>query len=258
MSPLKLRERRSSNTSLVDESTQPQETDKQLDHEELLELVSSDLEWLTPPPVFVGSTVVAIQLDEFGKSQMRPTQDVDCIVPSIDERMKYGVFEKNLRDRGWRNDMRPGSPMFRYFSPSNCLVDLIPDVRKHPEFTNRWFVNALNSPTKYKLPSGREIYVPTPDVLLATKLEAFFKRGAENPVMSKDLEDIATLLESCMSLERHITQAKPDVSDYIRDSFRIIRNKKRFWEVLFGNLTPSDSGGRIEFVRDLIDRLTET
>jgi len=42
-----------------------------------LDAVVDELAWLEPPPVYVGGAVVPLFLDDFGRSQMRPTEDVD-------------------------------------------------------------------------------------------------------------------------------------------------------------------------------------
>ncbi len=49
--------------------------------ERIVDRVAADLSWVEPEPVFVGGATIGLFLDDFGRSQFRPTKDVDCIVP---------------------------------------------------------------------------------------------------------------------------------------------------------------------------------
>lgn len=79
--------------------------------EAILAEVVVELSWLEPPPVFIGGATIGLFLDEFGRSQLRPTKDVDCIVPSIATAIAWFELESELRRRGWHPD--PHGPRCR-------------------------------------------------------------------------------------------------------------------------------------------------
>jgi len=61
--------------------------------ERLLDQVAADLEWLVPEPVFVGGATIGLFLDDLGRSQLRPTLDVDCIAPQLVSRAAWYQLE---------------------------------------------------------------------------------------------------------------------------------------------------------------------
>jgi hypothetical protein len=62
-------------------------------------------------------------------------------------------------------------------------------------FENRWQAEALPHAVERALPSGARIRAAPPPYLLAMKLDAFGGRGRGDFIGSRDLEDIATLLD---------------------------------------------------------------
>lgn len=63
--------------------------------------VAGALRWLEHPPVFVGGATIGLFLDDFAKAQMRPTKDVDCILPGANSYTSWARIEAQLRRRGW-------------------------------------------------------------------------------------------------------------------------------------------------------------
>jgi hypothetical protein len=57
--------------------------------EHVVDAVAADLEWVSPEPVFVGGATIGLFLDALGRSQLRPTLDVDCILPSAVTRVAW-------------------------------------------------------------------------------------------------------------------------------------------------------------------------
>lgn len=66
----------------------------------VLDRVASQLDWLKPEPVFLGGATIGLFVDDFGRSQLRPTFDVDCIVPEVASRARWWELESELRRRG--------------------------------------------------------------------------------------------------------------------------------------------------------------
>lgn len=68
----------------------------------ILDGVAHDLEWLDVEPVFVGGATIGLFLDDFGRSQLRPTNDVDCIVPLVMASWRGGRSKRNFDADGGR------------------------------------------------------------------------------------------------------------------------------------------------------------
>ena len=76
----------------------------------ILAEVAEELAWLAPAPVFIGGSTIGLFLDALGRDQLRPTKDVDCIVPAVLTRTDWFQLESELRRRGWQPD--PDGPIW--------------------------------------------------------------------------------------------------------------------------------------------------
>lgn len=205
-----------------------------IDIEQCLDEVAAALDRLDPPPVFVGGAVIGLFLDDFGRSQMRPTVDVDCIVPEVLTTASWWRLEQELRGRGWSPD--PLGPICRYTSPNGTWVDLMPERPNVLGFAGRWYPRAVQSASARLLTSGRTILVPTSALMFACKLEAFGDRGVGDPYTSKDLEDIAALLDGCRELVDVVQDAVHEVRADISFRLQTITNDRHLHEALLAHL----------------------
>jgi len=202
--------------------------------ERLVDGVAADLDWLSPAPVFVGGAAIGLFLDGLGKTQLRPTKDVDCIVPQVATRAAWWRLEEELRSRGWSPD--PDGPVCRYFSPAGTIVDLMSADESVLGFTSRWYRAVVATAEPRILVTGRAVLVPTPILLLASKLEAWESRGRADPYSSKDLEDVAALLDGCRELEESVAEAAVDVRAWVKLAMARIHTDPATREVLLGQL----------------------
>ncbi|TWC33214.1 hypothetical protein FBY03_11554 [Pseudomonas sp. SJZ079] len=97
----------------------------------------------------------------------------------------------------------------------DLLVDFMPDDEAILNFTNRWYRDALQTAADYALPSGTLIRVVTPSYFLATKLEAYRGRGRNDPLGSRDIEDILAVVDGRDSLHAELAQTEPALQHYI-------------------------------------------
>jgi len=202
--------------------------------EVILDQVAAELDWLEPEPVFLGGAIIGLFLDRLGQSQLRPTLDVDCIAPQIVSRSAWWQLEAELRARRWSPS--PSGPLCRYRSPSGHIVDLMSEDPSVLGFSGRWYPHVARAPASRVLSTGRRVLVPTPALLMACKLEAFHDRGAHDPALSKDLEDISALLDGCRELEASVGDAEPDVRDFIATHLNAIRDHATQHQVLLAQL----------------------
>jgi len=176
--------------------------------------VSALLSWLEPPPVFIGGATVWLYLDAHGRMNARPTKDLDCIVPGVATAAAWFALESDLRAHGWQAD-RDG-PICRYRSAAGHLVDFLAQRPQVQGFAGRWFPEAVNHVQQQALPQGESVRILTVPWLFALKIEAFRDRGVRDPLASRDLEDLAALLDGCAGIESAIAAEGPALRSHIR------------------------------------------
>lgn len=179
----------------------------------ILAEVAEELAWLAPAPVFIGGSTIGLFLDALGRDQLRPTKDVDCIVPAVLTRTDWFQLESELRRRGWQPD--PDGPICRYRSPRSHLVDLLGARPEVQGFAGAWFERATSNIQRHILSSTVTVATPTVPYLFACKIEAFRDRGARDPLASADFEDLVALLDGCQALESAFNYAESDVQQFI-------------------------------------------
>lgn len=202
--------------------------------ERALDRVAAALDWLDSPPVFVGGATIGLFLDDFGRAQMRPTEDVDCILPDVLSYPAWSEIEENLRRRGW--SPVPDGPLCRYRTPSGDLVDLMTQEPEVLGFSGRWYPGAVASAVERDLVTGRRVLVPAPEYALACKLDAWNDRGRADPLASEDLEDVVALLDGCEALPGAIDAAEPELREWLVEQLDELGRVERFRDAMLAQL----------------------
>lgn len=207
----------------------------------LLEQVAEWLEELGVSVVFTGGTTIPLYLDAIAASEYRPTRDVDCIVDT----KTYGAYAQlvaRLRASGFSDALEDGAPICR-FEREGILVDVMPIESAVLGFTNRWYPPAWRAPTKRRLPSGRAVPVFRLEYLLASKISAFESRGAGDPYLSHDFEDIVTLLDGCPDALPAIANAEIEVRIFLKAWLQRLVARSDAYDLLAAHVSRSSGGG---------------
>lgn len=222
--------------------------------EDILTAVADELAWLDPEPVFVGGATIGLFLDDFGRSQLRVTDDVDCIVPEVATKAAWWRLEAALRQRGWAPE--PSGPICRYRSPGGHLVDLMAEDPTVLGFAGRWYAAAVAHATPREVSSGHSVRVPAVPYLFACKLEAWEDRGAQDPTSSRDLEDIVALADGCVELVEAVRGADTGLRAYVASTVSAIRDNPNTLDVAVAQLPRGGDSQRQEqrFLR-IVDAL---
>lgn len=219
---------------------------------ERLEIVASVLEAIPETFVFTGGATIALYVDEIVGADLRPTDDVDCVVEITSKGQYYQLAEK-LRNNGLQESTQQGAPLCRW-QYQEINIDIMPSEEKVLGFSNRWYPPGISSSIPYQLPSGRIIQIFTTAYLLASKIEAFLGRGKGSFYWSTDIEDIITLLDGCSSLESEINQADLEVKKFIQQWFQ--QELENLQEIVPASLSSvAVNSGRVQLLNDLIQRL---
>lgn len=206
----------------------------------LLERVAEQLgRALLEQLVFVGGAVAGVLITDPALPEIRPTQDVDVIC-SVIARSDYHELGRQLRQRGFQEDSRPGAPLCRWCI-NDLILDLMPAQSEILGFSNRWYPLALETAQLQGLPSGRSIRVVTAPVFLATKLEAFHGRGKADYLFSHDLEDMMAVVDGRASLLEECRLSPPELRNDLAAQFRDLLNTPAFLEALPAFLPPDQA-----------------
>lgn len=206
----------------------------------LLERVAEQLgRALLEQLVFVGGAVAGVLITDPALPEIRPTQDVDVIC-SVIARSDYHELGRQLRQRGFQEDCRPGAPLCRWCI-NDLILDLMPAQSEILGFSNRWYPLALETAQLQGLPSGRSIRVVTAPVFLATKLEAFHGRGKADYLFSHDLEDMMAVVDGRASLLEECRLSPPELRNDLAARFRDLLNTPAFLEALPAFLPPDQA-----------------
>lgn len=182
--------------------------------------------------VFVGGATVPLFLTDTGAASPRSTKDVDVIV-ELTTRVAYYRFGEQLRLRGFQEDVQ--SSVLCRWKLEDLVVDVMPIASEILGFGNHWYPLTLASAQIQKL-GATTIRLATPPCFLATKGEAFLERGQGDFLLSRDMEDIITVLDGRAELVDEIAAAQPELRSYLKTIFQNWANNRNFEEAIAGHL----------------------
>jgi len=169
-------------------------------------------------------------------SPVRATVDVDVIV-EVATLARYHRFCNQLRQLGFIEDTSGGAPICRWKS-DDAILDLMPTDPKILGFGNQWFTPAYEASEWASLPSGKNFRLLPAPYFLATKLEAFDNRGKNDYLMSRDMEDIVTLLDGRSEIVSEVKQASLELKTYLMLRCSKLLKERDFLDALSGHLPP--------------------
>ena len=209
---------------------------------QMLDLVAERLgDELCDRLVFIGGAVAGLLITDPAQPAIRPTEDVDLIAQVI-ARAEYHRLESELRERGFRQDLRPDAPICRW-TVAGVPVDVMPTIPEVLGFSNRWYPLACATAWAARLPSGRWVKVIAAPAFLATKLEAFAGRGQGDYLFSHDLADITSVVDGRDSLAAELAQADPALRRGVAEAVGRLLASRGFMESLPGHL-PGDAASQ--------------
>ena len=162
---------------------------------------------------FIGGCTTGLLLtDEVSKEAVRYTDDVDLIV-NVMGYPGWLKFQSKIKRRGFKESME---------DDVNCrmrieglIVDFMPDDEAILGYSNRWYAQALKEAKPVVLESELIIQLVPPVLFLATKLEAYKGRGNNDPLQSRDIEDILTVFDGRKELIEEFNLVDANLKSYI-------------------------------------------
>lgn len=166
--------------------------------------------------VFAGASILPLLLDDPAAAPPRFTVDVDAAVNVLTyaqwERLQSRLGECGVVVRG---DPAVGKGRISLFHLDEIEVDIMP-VRLHLILRpSRMLELGFKFAEPHFLADDLEILALSATSLLAAKLEAFADRGAHDPAMSKDLDDIVALLDRRLGIGDEVSGASAEIRHFI-------------------------------------------
>jgi len=197
-----------------------------------LQVVAQYFNGLDIPYTFLGASVLPLLVDNPAVQEIRPTIDIDLSVQVVTLPALYEL-EERLRALGFRHDTREGAPICRWLV-EGVTVDVMPTESAVFGMASEWFHEAVTTATKMDFGAGVQAPVITRPCFLATKLTAYRDRGAKDPYMSKDLEDIVTLFDGCQETGVLLSEGSAALQNFIANNIQAHLEDPEFVEAVEG------------------------
>jgi hypothetical protein len=216
----------------------------------MLQTVANGLGELKEELVFVGGAVAELYADDPAASDIRPTQDVDCVI-ELSSRLEHARLEENLRTKRFTHDTSKRAPICRWIY-QGIKVDIMPTDVSILGFRNLWYHGGVENKISKKLPDGMEIYVFPPEYYLASKFEAHHDRGGNDLRQSNDFEDIIYILDNCTNILENIRNADEDINNYLKAECESLLGNDGLSEGIDSALPYGSDSDRVEIIKALI------
>lgn len=196
--------------------------------------------------VFVGGCTTALFItDAITLEGVRVTDDVDLIVDLVGH-TQWAKLQEELRQKGFTES--PEDDVICRMRLGALKVDFMPDDASILGFSNRWYSKGIATALYHPLSETLNIKCLTPEMFLATKLEAYLGRGKNDLLGSHDMEDILLVVDGRDELVAEIQALDEDVRYYIAEQFRALLKHDDFDHFLAGNIRGPE--GRVDLVRE--------
>lgn len=223
----------------------------------ILELAVEQLGELSERMVFLGGCATGLLITDAAAPPIRVTRDVD-VITQVGSLVDYYHLAELLREKGFREDERPGVPICRWVC-AEVVLDVMPTNEEILGFANEWYAPAINTANPVTLPSGRLIRMVTAPYFLATKLVAFDARGQEDFLMSHDMEDIVVVIDGRPEISNEVQKAEETLRHYLLTRFTELLLNQNFRSALPGHLQGGAGGaGRAPIVERRIQSMMNT
>ena len=178
--------------------------------------------------VFVGGCATGLLLTDPAAAPVRATIDVDAII-EVASYTEFVSIEQKLRELGFRQPVAD-VPICRWVSGS-VILDLMPTDPSILGFGNRWYRAAFENSQKIQVADHAIRLIAAP-YFLATKLEAFHGRGKTDYRMSRDLEDVVTVIDGRPELVEEVRHSEPGLQHYLSHELGALMSSSDFRDAL--------------------------
>ncbi len=183
--------------------------------------------------VFVGGATLELLITDPSAGPVRPTEDVDLIVPAVTRVEFLRDIAEQLRAAGFKPDVRENAPICRWVV-AEVTVDVMPTLTDILGFTNRWYAAAVAEAPWLEVGAGLRVKVMSAPYFIATKLEAFKGRGRGDFLGSADIEDVIAIVDGRVELLVEVQKSPMDLREYLAHEISALLSQEGFADAVEG------------------------
>ena len=204
-------------------------------------------------PVFAGGGIVQLLITDPAAPPASLTKDVDAVL-EVASYTDYTEIEEALRIAGLTQSFQDEAAIVAW-QWKGVRIDILPH-RAIPLIatTNRWFPFVLEDAVRHEIDAGRFAWIASAPTFIATKFEAFFSRGEDDFLKSKDMEDILAVVDGRAELPSELHRAPREAAMFVRKCFSEILSRRVFRDCL-PYLVPDD--GREQVVLRRLESMVD-
>jgi predicted nucleotidyltransferase len=205
--------------------------------------------------VFIGGAIAPLLQTHPAIPRVRATRDVDAVVASTNY-TSYHTLQTKLSELGFKIDISDAEHAHRWRAPDGTPFDLVPAGEHIGGTGNEWGRMALETAVEAEIEPGLKIRHASAPGFLALKWAAFGDRGASDPFLSHDLEDILALTVSREAIVREFQEAPRNIQEHVRKGFRWLIESADYEDLVAAHLGNAQSFKQVAAVlRQRIDRM---
>jgi predicted nucleotidyltransferase len=220
----------------------------------LVAQVAIALEELREKMVFIGGAVISLYTDDPASEEIRPTSDIDMTI-NLANYNEWAQMQERLAELKFYPD--PEGHSICSYKYDQIAIDIMPAEDSSIGVSNIWYKPGFKYIQQIELREGVNINILPSPYFLATKLEAFKDRGANDFYGSHDYEDIIYLLDNRTTIVEEILAADEDVRTYIKQEINIIKNHSQANEILAMHIHPLIREERFGMLMEKIEKITK-
>lgn len=200
---------------------------------------------------FLGGCATGLHVtDAATMNDIRMTDDVDLVVSAVGY-SAWSTLQKTLRSRGFKENMNASYTCSMQLG--ELQVDFLPDDEAALGFTCQWYKEGLVHAIKYPLTESIYIKLLNAPYFIATKIDAYYGRGNNDLLASKDIQDIFSVIDGREELTLEVQQSDPSLQLFIAENL-LKFNQQNDFDYVIQAATNGDRG-REHVIRERIDVL---
>lgn len=219
----------------------------------LVAQVAIGLEELREKMIFIGGAVISLYTDDPAAEEIRPTSDIDMTI-NLANYNEWAQMQERLAELKFFPD--PEGHSICSYKYDKIAIDIMPAEDSSIGVSNIWYKPGFKYIQQIELPEGVSINILPSPYFLATKLEAFKDRGANDFYGSHDYEDIIYLLDNRTTIVEEILAADEAVRTYIKQEINVIKNHPQASEILAMHIHPLIREERFGMLMGKIEKIT--
>ena len=218
-----------------------------------IKAVANVLSSLKDKIVFVGGATVALYVPKEITMEVRPTDDVDIVVEVLSLQAYY-TLENALRAVGFQQDMY--SKVICRYQIQGITVDIMPttDILG---FSNLWYPEAFKNAIDVLVDNDMYVKIFPVAYFIASKIEAFKSRGANDYRTSSDFEDIVYILENRKEIIDDLAATIGELRNYLKIEFTNFLSNPNIEEGIYAHIQPHFAAKKTSSIMKLLQKFIE-